>query len=246
MADEKPTPASIGAETLDSGTCKSLVLLLDASSSVEGEYWTSQYISTANAITHPYVAQAIFSEGGTLAVKAMRFSGKDRQVDMTDWHAITNEAELQDFATALKHAGENVHEREFGITAIGNAIDRAGEKFSGSPCQSNEKIIDISTDGLNREGMDPKAASLNTAQKGVTINAIAVNSGRQLMEDIKLYLEENVAVNGFTRGANWKNYETILMQKLIDEVASVPPAESLSPPSTPPTPSDASRRTLPG
>jgi Ca-activated chloride channel family protein len=59
-----------------------------------------------------------------------------------------------------------------GATAIGDALELAGEQMTGG----GRHIVVLLTDGVNNRGLDPIAASQNLGARGVTIETVGVGS----------------------------------------------------------------------
>lgn len=223
----KPEPVS--APALDAKDCQSLVLLMDASASVNSQgNWRRQYEATANALTSERVQEAIFANDGTLAVKAVSFN--EGQTDITTWHSVDSPQALTRFARMLQEGGE--HYWGFSSTHIGDAVQYSMEQFNSSPCQSSSRTIDISTDGENNGGIYPQHVREWATEAGVQVNGIAVGSTTVSTETAMAQLKIRAA-NGFVLPAGQENYEEILRRKMVMELAEAP-LSPVSPAATPP------------
>ncbi len=227
-----PTAPADGAGGLNTRTCKSLMLLIDASNSVTGtENMATQYKATAAALISPRIMDAIFANDGTIALKAVKFDNYPQ--DITEWHAVTNKDELETFAAEV-NAGGSKPTGGYGNTHIGNALDYSVKEFKDSPCQSDKRVIDISTDGEQNGGMPiqgPRSAAIDA---GITINGIGVHSSSStLAQTMRALRRDVITPTGFAVEANWERYPDVLEHKMYMEIAEVPPAEQLTPEATP-------------
>lgn len=214
------------AKTLLPDTCRSLVLLLDGSGSVDDTgNWENQYRATARALMNEKVQEAIFADGGTLAVKAIKFDHEQRH--LATWHSVESPEDMQVFVDNMTQRAE--WQNFFGSTEIGEAAHYALDQFETSPCQSDKRVIDISTDGKNTGEVPLASARERAMDNGVIINGIAVNGEQYTMQIAAQQLREHL-VTGFVVEADWEHYERVLEHKMYLELSDSAP---VSPEATP-------------
>ena len=111
-----------------------VVLLADASRSIDDGEIRLQRQGYAAAITHPDILAAIASGfHGRIAVVYVEWGGVDQQKVVAPWTIVDGRASAADFARILLETPR----RAFGPNAIGNAIATAhglidGNRFEGS------------------------------------------------------------------------------------------------------------------
>ena len=141
-----------------------LVLLLDASGSVSSEDWRMQADGTAEAIADDAVVR-IIERQGSVAMTAIAFSDITRP--LVPWRIVSGAAEAHAFAQALREAPRVL----YGGTRIGEAITDALAAFDEAPCQAEQEVVDISSDGDADPGPTARARDA-AAERGVRVNAI--------------------------------------------------------------------------
>lgn len=200
----------------------SLVLLMDRSSSVFGinyeandrftmSNWQRQVNDTAAALSDPETVRLIESQGG-LAVRANSFD--DSVQTMVDWQVIRNQEDADRFASSLRR--HLVVERGGG-TQIGHAVQDSMRQFESSPCDPDERIVDVSTDGRDSNPHAARRARRAALENHIRINGIAIGEGDDVewMRD-HLITQEN---GGFAIQTNWAAYDRDIRRKLVREIA---------------------------
>lgn len=210
-----------------------LVFAADGSGSIDDEELALQRAGYAAALAHPTVLSAI--QGGyhqKIAVAYVEWAAPESQHVIVDWTVIRDEGSALAFGKKLTGAPRAA----WGSNSISNAID-----FSARMIQTNEydgarKIIDVSGDGPQRNGMPLEAVRQVTVAKGITINALVVisegggypgPSGEPLSEHYA-----NDVIGGF--GAfmmaveSREKFAEAILKKLILEVADARPTGRLA------------------
>lgn len=229
MAARTPAETVPVQEMAHVSECKSLILLMDNSSSVENN-WYNQYASTAQAVTDPEVLEAMLGDGGWVAARAAHFSGNYQP--LTPWHVIQDAASAETFAEALKaRAGQTAIDKSNG-TRIGNGLKGALDDLANSPCQDDFKVVDISTDGDDHSAPHTRAQRDRAFREGVRVNGIAVRGDYSTPEQAAQHLRDHVAT-GFVKQAEWDDYPQILKEKMQLEMAQAPAVGPLEPSQTP-------------
>jgi hypothetical protein len=189
-----------------------LVLLLDASGSVSTEDWRMQASGTADAIADEAVVR-IIERQGAVAMTAIAFSDETRP--LVPWRIITSRHEAEGFANALREAPRSL----FGGTRIGEAMDDALVAFDAAPCEAEQEVVDISSDG-DADPTPTGRARDAAAQRGVRVNAIGI--GRLPGSSPADWLRDNaITMGGFALSAgDWSDFARAMRRKLAMELAS--------------------------
>ena len=189
-----------------------LVLLLDASGSVTSDDWRMQLSGTADGLADEGVGHVIERQGG-VAVTAIAFS--DQTVPLMGWRMLRGGADARAFARELAEVPRPL----FGGTRLGEAVDDALQAFDRAPCQPEQEVIDVATDG----DADPAAAHQardRAAARGTRGNAIGI--GRRPEGTPADWLRENaVTPGGFAIEAeSWPDFARAMRRKLTMELAA--------------------------
>ena len=149
-----------------------LVLLADASGSIDDAEIRFQRTGYAQAITHPDVLNAI--TGGLtqkIAVAYVEWGDATSQEVVVPWTIISDQATAEAFADKLLTTPRLGR----GFNAIGSALAAAQALIEGNAIQGLRKVIDISGDSANNWSGIPIAVGRATAvAAGITINGLAI------------------------------------------------------------------------
>lgn len=188
-----------------------LVLMMDASSSMYQSEWNQQVLHTAAALRSQEVSEAIERTPG-IAITAGLFS--HRAQTLLGWQVLRTRQDAQEFANRLEATRRTLS----GSTSISGALEFGLDQLAEAPCEYEQGIIDISTDGISDDAEATGAARDRAQEAGIRINAIAVAS----MEDINFDMLRNYAItaDGFLLEANgWEAYPAMFRRKIILELA---------------------------
>ncbi|MFN3208555.1 MAG: DUF1194 domain-containing protein [Roseovarius sp.] len=147
-----------------------LVLLADASGSIDDMELSFQRQGYASAITDPEVLQAIRgSLYGNVAVTYVEWATNTAVV--VPWTVIDDGASAQAFADAL--AGPP--RQAYGSNAIGGALLDAKRLIEGNDISAPRAVIDFSGDSIrNSSGPSIEAARAEVLAAGIVINALPI------------------------------------------------------------------------
>lgn len=200
-----------------------LILMADGSGSVDDEEFILQRHGYAKALRDPAIIQAI--KGGILgriALSYVEWSGPDLKIPIVDWTVIRNEADIAAFAKVLEG-----HPRELygGGTAVGDAIVYGADSILGNTYDGTRRVIDISGDGPDRNGMDAADGRAYAMAKRITVNGLPILAfeGDGLAE----FFRDNV-IGGpgafYIAASGFKDFFRAIRRKLILEIAGKTPA----------------------
>jgi hypothetical protein len=173
-----------------------LVLLADASRSIDNAEIRFQRQGYASAITHPEVLGAI-AQGfeQRIAVTYVEWGDASSQEVVVPWTVVDGPASAAAFAAALLEAPR----RAAGPNAIGNTIAAAHGLIESSAFDGYRKVIDLSGDSAWSFGGMPVAQARAAAlAEGIVINGLAILcraaecSGRPVNYDLEKAFAETI------------------------------------------------------
>jgi len=185
-----------------------LVLLLDASGSINAGDWQHQLHGTAEAMADPATTRLI-EAGGPVAVTALAFDFGARE--LVPWRILSTAHDARRFARALRDADRG----GAGGTDIGLALLRGMEALEAAPCVAEREVIDLATDGEG-EARSTAAARDQAVAAGVTVNAIVVG-GEPAADWLRAHAQ---TPGGFTlRAPRWDDFTAAMRRKLTWEIS---------------------------
>ena len=218
--------APAAAETVD----LELVLLADASRSIDDAEIRFQRQGYAAAITHPEVLGAI-AQGfeQKIAVTYVEWGEATSQEVVVPWTLVDGPKSASAFAAALLEAPR----RAFGPNAIGNALAVAQALIETNEFDGYRKVIDLSGDSAYSFGGMPVAVARGAALAAdIVINGLAILcraaacSGRPVNYDLEAAFAATI-IGGpasFVVTADRDDrFAEAVRRKLILEIAGGPP-----------------------
>ncbi len=193
-----------------------LVLAVDCSYSVDSVEYRLQMEGLARAFRTSKVIDAIKNgPSGRIAVSVVQWSDSKNQVIAIPWTIISGE---QSAARLSQRLSQAPRQTAAGGTSITTMIKKGITMLSRLPFYAERKVIDISADGRNNNGGDPRALRNLVAASGITINGLAI-----INEVITLdkYFENRITggPGNFVIVANDYNaYAQAIERKLILEI----------------------------
>jgi hypothetical protein len=205
-----------------------LVLLADASGSIDDAEILFQRQGYADAITDPQILSVIRSGAyGKIALTYVEWGSTESQEVVVPWTVIGDEISAKAFAKRLMAEPR----RAFGRNAIGNAIALAQALIETNEIEGFRKVIDLSADSANSWGGIPiEIARRNAIEAGIVINGLAVLcrscSGRPIDYDLEAAFAETI-IGGpgrFVITADGRDqFAAAVRRKLILELAGREP-----------------------
>ncbi|MEJ6401446.1 DUF1194 domain-containing protein [Yoonia sp. 2307UL14-13] len=204
-----------------------LVLLADASGSIDADELAFQRQSYATAITDPAVVSAIRNTlYGSIAVTYVEWA--TNQATVVDWTIIADAESAAAFADALigppRQAG--------GRNAIGSALLYGMEQINGNDIKGFRRVIDFSGDSMGNSFGPPVSQARDTVvADGITINALPILRGGQIGFDLPTAYEQNIigGPNAFVIPAeSGPAFTEAVKRKLILEIAGRTPTTQIA------------------
>lgn len=215
--------AGVAAEPVD----LELILAIDISGSIDPDEAKLQRDGYVNAFTHPQVIGAVTSGiTGRIAVAYFEWASARDQRLVADWRLIDGAAAAHRFSAELAAMPIATGQR----TSISGAIAYALPMF-GRGYQGTRRVLDISGDGPNNDGLLITAARDRALSEGVVINGLAIISDRPnrwgfpTSPDLDQYYEGCVigGPGSFAIVAeNFESFGDAVRRKLILEIAARP------------------------
>jgi Ca-activated chloride channel homolog len=191
-----------------------LILTMDVSHSVDASEYRLQIDGTADALRDPEVIEALVQ--GQVALALVQWSGAGEQELSLPWARMTSAAAVADFAARTRALP-----RAFTLsnTAPAEAVYFALSQFA-DVADCDRKIIDVSGDGTANAGSAVPAARLAAERRGVTINAVAIES--MGMAITSFYQRHLITRDGFVLTARRHgDYPRAIRQKILREVSRI-------------------------
>ena len=148
-----------------------LVLAVDISYSMDHEEQALQRDGYIAALSSPEVIDAI-RKGmvGKIAVTYIEWAGTQIRHVVADWHIIEDTASARAFTDILRAAPIRRGRR----TSITGAIEISVEQLRAAKLRPIRRVIDISGDGPNNEGIPVTIARDRALRAGVIINGLPI------------------------------------------------------------------------
>ncbi len=146
-----------------------LVLAVDISYSMDSDEQRLQRKGYVEAITSPHVVETI-RDGliGKIALAYVEWAGTFSQSVIVDWMVIGDAASARRFADALIEAPLSRAYR----TSISEALLFSGMLHERNPHPAHRRVIDISGDGPNNQGILVVEARDTLVDRGIVINGL--------------------------------------------------------------------------
>ena len=213
-----------------------LVLAVDVSYSMDADEQRLQRTGYVTALTAPEVLAAIAAgEHKRIAVTYVEWAGMADQKILVPWRVIDGPAAARAFADELTAQPY----RRAARTSIAGALTFALPLFDASGLTATRRVIDISGDGPNNQGIPVTEARARALARGIIINGLPIiwrraRPGLMDIDNLDAYYETCVIGGDGSfmipiRTPAHSNAATRL--KLLQEIAAAdpPPARPLRP-----------------
>jgi len=204
-----------------------LVLLADATGSIDDREIFFQRRGYADAITDPDILSAIaLGPDQKIAVTYVEWGDEDSQEVVVPWTVIDGPAAAAEFAKALMAEPR----RAFGRNAIGSALTFAHLLIESNGINGFRRVIDLSGDSANSwTGIPVEVARRNAIAADIVINGLAILcrdcSGRPVYYDLEEAYRRDI-IGGpaafVVTADDMESFATAVRKKLLLEIAGVP------------------------
>lgn len=206
--------AAGGAQALECSAA--LVLALDVSSSVDASENALQTRGLAAALRDPAVIETIlFPPGSGVMASAFAWSGFQHQEVLVDWTWLGDRASVLAFADAIAATARRY---DHWPTALGRATHFAAQMHAANTVPCRRRIVDVSGDGANNDGVGPDWHRARGAFEGLTINGLVI---RGADPDPVAYYETHVlhGPGAFVEVIDsYTDYPSAILRKLLREL----------------------------
>lgn len=212
-----------------------LVLLSDASGSIDQAEIAFQREGYAAALTDPEVLKAMTGGwNGRVAIAFVEWGDFLHQDVVVPWSIISGEEDARAFATALRAAPR----RAFGSNAIGDALKKGYDLIEGNDIRSLRRVIDFSGDSAyNFNGLAIEPVRQQIIAAGITINGLAILcraemcSGRPAAYNLEQAFEDYITGGPgsfVVKADSRETFAAAVKRKLILEIAGRTPGQLAS------------------
>lgn len=205
-----------------------LVLLADASGSIDPAEIRFQRAGYAAALTDPKVLETIAATAyGRIAVTYVEWAAAGNEDVVVPWTIIDGEASARGFGDLLMAAPK----RAFGRNAIGSALLKGKSLIETNDIEGWRKVIDFSGDSANNwNGPSIEEARAEVLAAGIVINGLAILcadcSGRPQRGDLEQQYRDRI-IGGpgsfVVTAADRASFGEAVIRKLILEISGVTP-----------------------
>lgn len=198
-----------------------LVIAVDVSASISPSEYDLQQRGISGALRDPSVVEAIETVGG-IWLHSFEWSGRYQQKTLLGWRFLSDAATIRVVADEiLKNTRDS---REF-LTALGPALVHARGVLKSAPQKCVRQVIDVSADGINNEGEEPRFIYAALDFSDVTVNALVIRR-----EDQTLTYFADKVIHGpgaFIQATNrYEDYTEAMIRKLLREILGLGYASS--------------------
>ncbi|MEX0281583.1 MAG: DUF1194 domain-containing protein [Arenibacterium sp.] len=206
---------------------QALALGLDVSGSVDATEYRLQMQGLANALRHPEVRAALLgASAAPVEIAVYEWSAPDYQRILVAWTAITDDATLQSVAAQI---AATPRQPAPPVTGLGQAM-LFGQNLLRQRADCWKRTLDISGDGRNNSGPDPR--DVKAVLSDMTLNALVIGADaphggdlRQVeIAELSSYFRALVIFgpDAFVETAiGFEDYEEAMVRKLIRELETL-------------------------
>jgi Protein of unknown function (DUF1194) len=210
-----------GLEAQAANVDVAIVFAVDFSSSIGPDTADLQREGHAAALTSPEIISAIARNYlGCISVAYFEWSSPGRTRIVLPWTNICGLEDAKAAAMVISDKGDTGFSRRGrGGTSVSSAIDVASLLLDRFPGKAERKVIDISANGENNDGLPVQESRLRAIGKGYTINAIAIPEDES--HQLASYFTDNVigGPQAFVMTPTGESdYATALRRKLVTEI----------------------------
>lgn len=147
-----------------------LALAVDVSGSIDSGEFALQKTGYVNAFNNVATLFGSSTPPLPFAAALIYWSSAGQQQTAVGWTLIDSAASATAFANAI-----NATVRPYSdLTAVGAAINYSANSILTNDFTGSRKIIDISSDGTNNDGVAPNTPRNNAIAAGIQINALVI------------------------------------------------------------------------
>ncbi|TPN81838.1 DUF1194 domain-containing protein [Mesorhizobium sp. CU2] len=220
-----PAADATNADAVSMNVDVAVVFAVDFSSSIAPSIADLQREGHAAALTSPEIIRAISQNYlGCIGVAYFEWSSPGRSRTVLPWTRICGLEDAEAAAAVIRKRGDTGHiRRGRGGTSVSTAIDVGSLLLDEFPGNAMKKVIDISSNGENNDGLPVQPSRETAIAKGYTINAIAIPADDEATgRPLASYFARSVigGSQAFVISPKGpRDYATALRRKLVTEVS---------------------------
>jgi hypothetical protein len=171
-----------------------LVIAVDVSYSMDPDEQELQREGYITGLTSPEFLNALHQGmHGKIAITYFEWAGSTDQRIVVPWRLIDSPASARAFADEIAHAPYRRAYR----TSISGALRFAQPLFEGSGFRGLRRVIDVSGDGVNNQGIPVTLTRDEALARGITINGLPIllkrpSAATMDIENLDIYYEDCV------------------------------------------------------
>lgn len=202
-----------------------LALMVDVSRSMSPAEIEIQKRGYAEALTSDAVMEAIRSGMlGRIAITYVEWAGSFSRRTVVDWRLLETPEDAERIANAIMFA----HSPSMRHTSISGAIESAHRSIDGNGFRGLRRVIDVSGDGPNNEGLPVTQARDAAVAAGMVINGLPLMTREGLigqrwhLDDLDEYFRACVigGPGSFVIPVlDWEEFAQAVRRKLVLEIA---------------------------
>lgn len=148
-----------------------IVLAVDVSLSVNDLEYALQKQGLADSFRDPEIGALIAAHEHGVAVAVIEWSGTYEADQPLPWTVLRTAADARLYAASILSAPRT----ELGsFTGLGHAISFSNHLIETNAYEGDEKKIDVSGDGRNNTGPEPRDTREHALLAGITVNGLAI------------------------------------------------------------------------
>ncbi len=204
-----------------------IVFAVDMSFSIDREDALRQRDGHVRALRSKQVLDAIRNgPRGCIAIAYIEWSGSGSARNILPWTLICDRGQATAAALQIENRGFVGSSRLINRrTSLSYAIDVSGLQLEQFPGNAGRKVIDISSNGTNNDGVSVEASRGRALSRGYTINAIVLaDADPGVTDDLPGYFRDNVigGMGAFVIAPRRPDdYCTAILRKLAQEIAGM-------------------------
>ena len=201
-----------------------LVLVVDASGSIDDGEFLLQKQGIAEAVQHPRVLAAIAGNPlQRLAIAYVEWGTPGGAATVVEWMVVEDAGSAAAFGRAVLAAPRSPQS----YNAIGDGVVHATALLALCPCEPTRGVIDVSGDNPDNRSIVPAPFARDQAvAAGHTVNALAITDGTLLGSRGKPVLVENYEANVIggpgafvMQAASRADFMQALLDKMVLEIS---------------------------
>lgn len=219
-----------------------LALLVDVSASVSDEEFRLQANGLATAFLSTAVLEAIRATvRNGIAVSVIQWADATNQRVSVEWTMVAGEDDARWLSARISSMPRLI---QGGHTALSNALAFGLRQIETNRFEGLRRVIDLSGDGRNNDGLPLLTVRREVIEQGITINGLAILNELPLLD--QYFRDYLIGGDGafYIVADDYHAFARAMSEKLVQEITLTPLSENIGPKQD--GPRTASRTLVPG